>query len=80
MPTILLYFFSVRLLVRTFSSWEGDKYDTQLYTGGARCWNGPERSAKVKENKQAKFHILMAMNRFKHLILTEQEKQFFFFV
>ncbi|KAF9135088.1 hypothetical protein BGW39_004720 [Mortierella sp. 14UC] len=40
----------------TFSSWEGDKYDTQLYTGGARCWNGPERSVKVmmtcgKENK-----------------------------
>ncbi|KAF9913104.1 hypothetical protein EC991_003563 [Linnemannia zychae] len=40
----------------TFSSWEGDNYDTQLYTGGARCWNGPERSVKVmmtcgKENK-----------------------------
>ncbi|KAG9070868.1 hypothetical protein KI688_008409 [Linnemannia hyalina] len=31
----------------TFSSWEGDNYDTQLYTGGARCWNGPERSVKV---------------------------------
>ncbi|KAG0296762.1 hypothetical protein BGZ96_008622 [Linnemannia gamsii] len=31
----------------TFSSWVGDNYDTQLYTGGARCWNGPERSVKV---------------------------------
>ncbi|KAI8605141.1 glucosidase II beta subunit-like-domain-containing protein [Dissophora ornata] len=30
-----------------FSSWEGDKYDTQMYTGGARCWNGPERSVKL---------------------------------
>ncbi|KAG0275980.1 hypothetical protein BGZ95_008153 [Linnemannia exigua] len=40
----------------TFESWEGDKYDTQLYTGGTKCWNGPERSVKVtmtcgKENK-----------------------------
>ncbi|KAF9922829.1 hypothetical protein FBU30_007037 [Linnemannia zychae] len=31
----------------TFSGWEGDNYDTQLYTGGARCWNGPERSVKI---------------------------------
>ncbi|KAK3828522.1 MAG: glucosidase II beta subunit-like-domain-containing protein [Benniella sp.] len=30
-----------------FSSWIGDNYDTQLYDGGARCWNGPERSVKV---------------------------------
>ncbi|KAF9438149.1 hypothetical protein BGZ76_009523 [Entomortierella beljakovae] len=30
-----------------FSSWVGDDYDTQLYTGGVRCWNGPERSVKV---------------------------------
>ncbi|KAF9081189.1 hypothetical protein BGX23_001160 [Mortierella sp. AD031] len=31
----------------TFSSWVGDNYDTQLYTGGTKCWNGPERSVKV---------------------------------
>ncbi|ORZ19163.1 glucosidase II beta subunit-like-domain-containing protein [Lobosporangium transversale] len=30
-----------------FSSWLGEKYDTQLYTEGTRCWNGPERSVKV---------------------------------
>ncbi|KAF9106152.1 hypothetical protein BGX27_009278 [Mortierella sp. AM989] len=30
-----------------FSSWVGDNHDTQMYTGGARCWNGPERSVKV---------------------------------
>ncbi|KAI1316738.1 hypothetical protein EDD11_009554 [Mortierella claussenii] len=31
----------------TFSSWIGDNYDAQLYSGGTRCWNGPERSVKV---------------------------------
>ncbi|KAG0367302.1 glucosidase II beta subunit-like-domain-containing protein [Gamsiella multidivaricata] len=31
----------------TFSSWVGNNYDTQLYTGGLRCWNGPERSVNV---------------------------------
>ncbi|KAF8975626.1 hypothetical protein BGZ46_008980 [Entomortierella lignicola] len=30
-----------------FSGWVGDKHDTQIYTGGVRCWNGPERSVKV---------------------------------
>ncbi|KAF9560069.1 hypothetical protein EC968_006371 [Mortierella alpina] len=30
-----------------FSNWIGDNYDTQLYTGGTKCWNGPERSVKV---------------------------------
>ncbi|KAF9194871.1 hypothetical protein BGZ51_007091 [Haplosporangium sp. Z 767] len=30
-----------------FSEWVGDNYETQLYTGGAKCWNGPERSVKV---------------------------------
>ncbi|KAG0006309.1 hypothetical protein BGZ80_001997 [Entomortierella chlamydospora] len=30
-----------------FSSWVGDNHDTQMYTGGLRCWNGPERSVKV---------------------------------
>ncbi|KAF9964202.1 hypothetical protein BGZ70_006784 [Mortierella alpina] len=30
-----------------FSKWIGDNYDTQLYTGGTKCWNGPERSVKV---------------------------------
>ncbi|KAG0207742.1 hypothetical protein BGX28_001075 [Mortierella sp. GBA30] len=30
-----------------FSEWVGDNYDTQLYTGGTKCWNGPERSVKV---------------------------------
>ncbi|KAG0327020.1 hypothetical protein BG000_001166 [Podila horticola] len=31
----------------TFSEWVGDNYDTQLYTGGLKCWNGPDRSVKV---------------------------------
>ncbi|KAF8932324.1 hypothetical protein BGZ52_010460 [Haplosporangium bisporale] len=31
----------------TFSEWVGDNYDTQLYTGGVKCWNGPDRSVKV---------------------------------
>ncbi|KAG9072543.1 hypothetical protein KI688_000314 [Linnemannia hyalina] len=30
-----------------FSGWEGDSYDIQMYTGGAKCWNGPERSVKL---------------------------------
>ncbi|KAG0370250.1 hypothetical protein BGZ54_007152 [Gamsiella multidivaricata] len=30
-----------------FSRWEGDNYDTQIYTGGTQCWNGPERSVKL---------------------------------
>ena len=30
-----------------FSNWEGDNYDTQMYTGGTKCWNGPERSVKL---------------------------------
>ncbi|KAF9988047.1 hypothetical protein BGZ75_010097 [Mortierella antarctica] len=30
-----------------FSNWVGYNYDTQLYTGGTKCWNGPERSVKV---------------------------------
>ncbi|KAF8931275.1 hypothetical protein BGZ58_007724 [Dissophora ornata] len=30
-----------------FSSWEGDNYDTQMYTGGTKCWNGPDRSVKL---------------------------------
>ncbi|KAF9544856.1 hypothetical protein EC957_011586 [Mortierella hygrophila] len=30
-----------------FSGWEGDNYDIQMYTGGAKCWNGPERSVKL---------------------------------
>ncbi|KAG0209817.1 hypothetical protein BGX28_009923 [Mortierella sp. GBA30] len=30
-----------------FSSWEGDNYDIQMYTGGTRCWNGPDRSVKL---------------------------------
>ncbi|KAG0264317.1 hypothetical protein BG011_007065 [Mortierella polycephala] len=30
-----------------FSEWVGNNYDMQLYTGGAKCWNGPERSVKV---------------------------------
>ncbi|KAK3843673.1 MAG: glucosidase II beta subunit-like-domain-containing protein [Linnemannia gamsii] len=30
-----------------FSGWEGDNYDMQMYTGGAKCWNGPERSVKL---------------------------------
>ncbi|KAF9415164.1 hypothetical protein BGZ94_000172 [Podila epigama] len=31
----------------TFSEWIGDNYDTQLYSGGMKCWNGPERSVKL---------------------------------
>lgn len=34
-------------VIRTFSEWVGDNYDTQLYTGGVKCWNGPDRSVKV---------------------------------
>ncbi|KAF9901996.1 hypothetical protein EC991_005433 [Linnemannia zychae] len=30
-----------------FSGWEGDNYDMQMYTGGTKCWNGPERSVKL---------------------------------
>ncbi|KAG0318695.1 hypothetical protein BGZ97_003412 [Linnemannia gamsii] len=30
-----------------FSGWEGDNYDVQMYTGGTKCWNGPERSVKL---------------------------------
>ncbi|KAG0091464.1 hypothetical protein BGZ93_008816 [Podila epicladia] len=33
--------------IETFSEWVGDNYDTQLYTGGLKCWNGPDRSVKV---------------------------------
>ncbi|KAG0057502.1 hypothetical protein BGZ83_009141 [Gryganskiella cystojenkinii] len=30
-----------------FSGWNGDNYDTQMYTGGMKCWNGPDRSVKM---------------------------------
>ncbi|KAF9081034.1 hypothetical protein BGX23_001377 [Mortierella sp. AD031] len=30
-----------------FSGWEGDDYDVQMYTGGTKCWNGPDRSVKL---------------------------------
>ncbi|KAG0329920.1 hypothetical protein BGZ99_010031 [Dissophora globulifera] len=30
-----------------FSTWVGDNYDTQLYSGGTKCWNGPDRSVKL---------------------------------
>ncbi|KAG0345713.1 hypothetical protein BG004_003236 [Podila humilis] len=33
--------------IETFSGWIGDNYDTQLYSGGLKCWNGPDRSVKV---------------------------------
>ncbi|KAF9580464.1 hypothetical protein BGW38_002884 [Lunasporangiospora selenospora] len=32
----------------SFSNWVGDSYNTQMYTGGAKCWNGPERSVKLE--------------------------------
>ncbi|KAG0002387.1 hypothetical protein BGZ65_002680, partial [Modicella reniformis] len=41
-----------------FSSWVGDNYDTQLYSGGAKCWNGPERSVKVVMSCGAKNEIV----------------------
>ncbi|KAG0237465.1 hypothetical protein BGX31_003590 [Mortierella sp. GBA43] len=31
-----------------FSSWEGTGYNVQLYTGGTRCWNGPDRSVRLE--------------------------------
>ncbi|KAG0234419.1 hypothetical protein BGW42_006629 [Actinomortierella wolfii] len=31
----------------TFSKWDGDDYRVQMYTGGLKCWNGPERSVKL---------------------------------
>ncbi|KAF9969695.1 hypothetical protein BGZ73_007811 [Actinomortierella ambigua] len=31
----------------SFSNWVGDDYTVQMYTGGLRCWNGPERSVKL---------------------------------
>ncbi|KAF9419746.1 hypothetical protein BGZ94_009317 [Podila epigama] len=30
-----------------FSHWEGPNYDTQVYNGGTKCWNGPDRSVKL---------------------------------
>ncbi|KAF9928556.1 hypothetical protein FBU30_002294 [Linnemannia zychae] len=33
--------------VDKFSGWEGKNYDVQMYTGGTKCWNGPERSVKL---------------------------------
>jgi len=37
-----------------FSSWKNDEevgtpgyYSRQIYTGGAKCWNGPQRSIQV---------------------------------
>ncbi|GJJ68775.1 protein kinase C substrate 80K-H [Entomortierella parvispora] len=30
-----------------FSNWVGDDYNTQMYTGGTKCWNGPDRSVKL---------------------------------
>ncbi|CAO3573373.1 unnamed protein product [Mortierella alpina] len=30
-----------------FSSWEGENHNVQMYTGGTRCWNGPDRSVKL---------------------------------
>ncbi|GJJ73591.1 protein kinase C substrate 80K-H [Entomortierella parvispora] len=31
----------------SFSGWEGDDHRVQMYTGGLKCWNGPERSVKM---------------------------------
>ncbi|KAK3825906.1 MAG: glucosidase II beta subunit-like-domain-containing protein [Benniella sp.] len=31
-----------------FSSWEGSDYTVQSYTGGTKCWNGPERSVRLE--------------------------------
>lgn len=33
--------------LRTFSNWVGKDYNTQMYTGGTKCWNGPDRSVKL---------------------------------
>ncbi|KAF9299531.1 hypothetical protein BGZ74_008889 [Mortierella antarctica] len=30
-----------------FSHWEGANYDVQVYSGGTKCWNGPDRSVKL---------------------------------
>ncbi|KAG0093243.1 hypothetical protein BGZ92_006736 [Podila epicladia] len=30
-----------------FSHWEGPNYDVQVYSGGTKCWNGPDRSVKL---------------------------------
>ncbi|KAG0342275.1 hypothetical protein BG000_005790 [Podila horticola] len=30
-----------------FSHWEGSNYDVQVYSGGTKCWNGPDRSVKL---------------------------------
>jgi len=40
----------------TFEDWVGNDYNKQRYSGGQKCWNGPDRSCNVifscgKENK-----------------------------
>ncbi|KAG0256346.1 hypothetical protein BG011_004615 [Mortierella polycephala] len=41
-----------------FSNWEGDNYSVQKYTGGSKCWNGPERSVRLEMTCGAKNEIL----------------------
>ncbi|KAJ9063257.1 hypothetical protein DSO57_1001697 [Entomophthora muscae] len=38
---------SYSTLLGNFEKWEGSDYKTQLYSGGAHCWHGPARLAKV---------------------------------
>lgn len=38
-------------LFRNWGNWAGpenDKYSVQLYEKGQNCWNGPDRSVKVR--------------------------------
>jgi len=48
-----------------FSSWKKDEevgtpgyYSRQAFTGGAKCWNGPQRSVQACVGKSALNHLL----------------------
>ncbi|KAG0047515.1 hypothetical protein BGZ83_007437 [Gryganskiella cystojenkinii] len=33
--------------IEKFSHWVGNDYSVQMYSGGTKCWNGPDRSVKL---------------------------------